>query len=146
MDRWTVLLLLGQFAFVGFIIWVVAQAREARMRRRAEERTRMLERFSSPQELAEFLNTDAGSQFLGVLKGRSDHPFRALFGGLIGGIITLFIGFAFLIVVYLGRDPSGGNLIVPGTICAMAGLGILIAVGISAWLFRRAGLMSGPEQ
>ncbi|HVG09754.1 MAG TPA: hypothetical protein VNM67_18790 [Thermoanaerobaculia bacterium] len=145
MDRWIVILLLGQFAFIGFIIWVAARAREARLRQRSEERTRLLERFSSSEELTAFLSSEAGARLLKTHKG-SDHPTRKIVGAVFGGLITLFIGLGFLIVVFLGRDPSGGRLIVPGTICVMVGIGILIAAGISSWLFSRAGLMSGPEQ
>jgi hypothetical protein len=64
MDRWIVLLLLGQFAFLGFIIWVAARAREASLRQRSEERSRLLERFSSSQELTAFLNSEAGARLL----------------------------------------------------------------------------------
>lgn len=143
MDRWTTILLLGQFAFIGFIIWVAARAREASLRQRSEERTRLLERFSSSQELTAFLNSEAGAR---LLKHRGPgHPTRKIAGAVFGGVITLFIGLAFLAVVLLGRDPSGGNLTIPGIICVMAGIGILIAAAISSWLFSRAGLMSDRE-
>lgn len=139
MDRWTTILVLGQFAFVGFIIWVVSRAREAKMRQRSEERSRLLERFSSSQELIDFISSEAGSRLLDSPKTPNQHPSRMVAVTMMGGIITLFIGLAFLVVVFLGRDPSGGNLIIPGVICALAGVGLLIAAGISAWLFRRAG-------
>ena len=125
MDRWIVILILGQFIFLGFIIWVVSRSREASLRRRSEERNRLLERFSSSEELTAFLNSEAGSRLL-TPKG-ADHPTRKIVAAVFGGIITLFIGMAFLLVVFLGRDPSGGRLVVPGTICVMVGVGILIA-------------------
>ena len=145
MDRWIVILLLGQFVFIGFIIWVAARAREASLRRRSEERSRLLERFSSSAELTAFLSSEAGARLMATHKG-PDHPTRKIAGAVFGGVITLFIGMGFLAVVLLGRDPSGGRLIVPGTLCVMVGIGILIAAGISSWLFSRAGLMSSPEQ
>lgn len=140
MDRWTVVLILGQFLFLGFIIWVVARAREARMRLRSEERSRLLERFSSSQELTDFLNSEAGSRLLE--KKEPAHPTRSLAAALAAGVITLFGGFAFLLLVAGGGDPSGGNMIVPGLFFLMAGIGILISAAISAWLFRRAGLLT----
>ncbi len=145
MDRWLVVLILGQFVFVGFIIWVAARAREASLRQRSEERNRLLERFSSSQELTAFLNSEAGARLLKTHKG-PDHPTRKIAVAVFAGVITLFVGLGFLVVVSQGWDPSGGRLIVPGTICVTVGIGILIAAGISSWLFSRAGLMSGPEQ
>ena len=144
MDRWTVILILGQFAFLGFIIWVVARAREARLRLRSEERTRVLERFSSSQDLTDFLNSEAGSRLLD--KKEAAHPTRSLAVTLAAGIITLFAGCAFLLLVAGGGDPSGGNMIVPGLLFLMAGIGIVISAAISAWHFRRAGLLPGRQK
>lgn len=141
MDWWIVTLTLGQLAFVGFIIWVVSRSREARMRQRSEERARLLERFSSSQELTDFLNSEAGARLLTPQK-ESSHPTRMVVGAAMGGIITLFVGLAFVVVVFLGRDPSGGNLMVPAAILVMAGIGLLVAAAVSAWLFRRSGLTS----
>lgn len=141
MDRWIVILILGQFAFVGFIIWVAARAREARMRQRSEERTRVLERFSSSQELTAFLNSEAGGRLLGTQK-ESSHPSRLVAGTAMAGVITLFVGLAFVVVVFLDRDPSGGNLVIPAAILVLAGIGLLVAAAIAAWLFRRSGLPS----
>jgi len=143
MDRWIVILILGQFVFLGFIIWVVARAREARMRQRSEERSRLLERFSSSQELTDFLNSEAGAKMLG--KGEAAHPARSLTAAVFAGVISLFTGSAFLLLVAGHGDPSGGNLVVPGLLFVMAGIGILISAAISAWLFRRSGLLPGSK-
>lgn len=139
MDRWIVILILGQFVFLGFIIWVVARAREARMRRRSEERSRLLERFSSSQELTEFLNSEAGGRLLG--KAEPGHPMRSISGTVTAGIITFFTGVGFLIVANeLPLGDSDGFLI-PGFLGLMAGLGILISAFISTVLYKRAGLL-----
>ena len=138
MDRWTVILVLGQFAFIGFIIWVVSRSRMAKMRQQSEERSRLLERFSSSQDLTSFLNSEAGDRLLGPPKAANNSSRMVAFT-MIGGIITLFMGLAFLLLVFAGRDPSGGNLIVPASILCLTGIGLLIAAGASAWLFRRSG-------
>jgi vacuolar-type H+-ATPase subunit I/STV1 len=92
------------------------------------------------QELADFLNSEAGSRLLE--KREPAHPSRALGAAVTAGVISLFVGLAFLLVVGVHRDPSGGNLVIPGLLFVMAGLGILLSALISAWLFRRAGLLS----
>jgi hypothetical protein len=139
MDRWIVVLILGQFIFLAFIIAVVARAREARMRLRSEERSRLLERFSSSQELTDFLNSEVGSRLLD--RRETSHPTRSLSAAAAAGIISLFVGFAFMLLVAFDKDPSGGNLMVPGLLFVMAGIGILLSAVISARLFRRAGLL-----
>ena len=143
MDRWTVVLILGQFVFLGFIIWVVARAREARMRQRSEERSRLLERFSSSQELTEFLNSEAGSRLLD--KGTPAHPVRSLSATVTAGIITLFSGIGFLFVAgeLPGHDSDG--FLIPGILGVMAGIGILVSAFVSAKLYKRAGLLRREE-
>ena len=139
MDRWTVLLILGQFVFLGFIIWVVARARESRMRQRSEERSRLLERFSSSQDLTDFLNSEAGSRLLD--KGVPAHPMRSISGTVTAGIITLFAGIGFLFVS--GELPShdSDGFLIPGILGVMAGIGILVSAIVSSVLYKRAGLL-----
>jgi hypothetical protein len=141
MDRWTVALILGQFVFLGFIIWVVARAREARMRLRSEERSRLVERFSSSQELTEFLNSPGGRRFLDVAKAEPAHPVRSISGTVTAGIITFFAGVGFLFIAgeYPGRENDG--FLVPGILGLMAGIGILVSAIVSTVLYKRAGLL-----
>jgi hypothetical protein len=141
MDRWTVVLILGQFVFLGFIIWVVARAREARMRLRSEERTRLVERFSSSQDLTDFLNSPAGTKLLDVAKAEPAHPVRSISGTVTAGIITLFAGIGFLFVS--GELPSHDSdaFLIPGILGVMAGAGILLSAIVSAVLYKRAGLL-----
>lgn len=142
MDRWIVILLLGQFAFLGFIIWVVARAREARMRQRSEERSRLLERFSSSQDLTEFLNSEAGSRLLG--KAELSHPMRSISGTVTAGIIVLFAGIGFLFVTE-ALPGDKGDFLLPGILGVMAGIGILVSAFVSAKLYKRAGLLRREE-
>ena len=139
MDRWIVILILGQFAFVGFIIWVASRARETRMRQRSEERSRLLERFSSSQELTDFLNSEAGGRLLG--KTEPGHPMRSISGTVMAGIITFFAGVGFLFVS--GELPHGDSdgFLIPGILGVMAGVGILISAFVSTVLYKRAGLL-----
>lgn len=139
MDRWIVVLILGQFAFLSFILWLVARAREARMRQRSEERSRLLERFSSSQELTEFLSSEAGARLLG--KAEPGHPMRSIAGTVMAGIITFFAGIGFLFVS--GELPRGDadGFLIPGILGVMAGIGILISAFVSTVLYKRAGLL-----
>ncbi|MFL6200368.1 MAG: hypothetical protein ACJ76J_14405 [Thermoanaerobaculia bacterium] len=141
MDRWTVILILGQFVFLGFIIWVVARGREARLRQRSEERSRLVERFSSSQELTDFLNSPAGAKFLDVARAEPAHPARSISGTVTAGIIVLFAGIGFLFLS--GEFPGRANdsFLIPGILGVMAGSGILISAFVSTVLYKRAGLL-----
>jgi hypothetical protein len=141
MDRWTVILILGELAFAGFIIWIVVRSRESRMRQRSEERTRILERFSSGQEMIEFLNSSAGARYLELLGERVSHPIKALSATVAAGIISIFAGGAFQIVSRFVPDYIQMGFRTAGTLGLLVGVGILASAAISAWLYRRAGLM-----
>jgi hypothetical protein len=141
MDRWTAAIILGQFVFIGFIIWVVSRAREARMRQRSEERTHLVERFSSSQELTDFLNSSAGRRFLDVAKAEPAHPMRSISATVTAGIIVFFVGIGFLFVAgeMPGYDSDG--FLIPGILGVMAGIGILVSAIVSTVLYKRAGLL-----
>lgn len=143
MDRWIIVMVFGQLAFAGFIIWIVARAREQRLRQRSEERSRLLERFSSPQDMTEFLSSPAGARFLNVLRGQPPHPIKSLAGTVTAGVISFFAGVGFLVVANMNNDDG---FRIPGMLGLMVGLGILISAAISGWLYRRAGLLSRRSQ
>jgi hypothetical protein len=143
MDRWIIVMVFGQLAFAGFIIWLAARSREARMRQRSEERARMLDRFSSAQEMTEFLSSAAGARFLRLFGGQSPHPMKSLATTVTAGVISFFAGVAFLVVSNMNQD---NGFRIPGMLGLMVGLGILISAAISGLLYRRAGLLSRRSQ
>ena len=50
------------FGFVGFVVWVAISHQTRRATLRADMQKQLLERFSSGQELAAFLETEAGKE------------------------------------------------------------------------------------
>lgn len=141
MDYGLVILILGQLAFAGFIIWITFRAREGRMRQRAEERARMLERFSSAQEVTDFLNSSAGARYLRLLGERVSNPIKSIVATVAAGIISIFAGGAFQIVSRSVPDPDQVGFRIPGILGLVVGVGILVAAAISAALYKYAGLM-----
>lgn len=146
MDSWIVILVLGELAFAGFITWVVIRKRESRMRLRSEERVRMLERFSSGQEMTEFLNSSAGARYLELLGERVSHPIRSLSAAVTAGIISIFAGGAFHIVSRTVADADQMGFRIAGILTLVVGVGILVSAAVSALLYRRAGLMPARSQ
>jgi hypothetical protein len=146
MDNWIVILVLGELAFAGFITWVVVRKRESRMRQRSEERVRVLERFSSGQEMTEFLNSSAGSRYLELLGDRVSHPIKSLSVTVTAGIISIFAGGAFQIISKTVTDADQMGFRIPGILGLVVGVGILVSAAVSAFLYRRAGLMPPRSQ
>ena len=55
---------LAPFIMIIFVIWFGSQVKKTQARHRAEMQKDMLAKFSSGQELAEFLKTDGGKLFM----------------------------------------------------------------------------------
>lgn len=140
MDRWVVVLVLGQFAFVALMIWIVLNYRLKRERHRAEERDRLLNRFATGPEMVDFLSSPAGHKLLDGFSIQKGAAVRSLARTITAGLVLLSIGLAFLILS--GRDSlPGAPFEIPGVLTGMSGAGILISAWISARLLRRSGLL-----
>ena len=137
---WIVWLVLGNLAFVAFIVWMVLHYKVKRELNRAAERERLLARFGTGPEVLDLLNSDAGDKLLRALAPRGKHPVERLGGAITGGLVTLFMGLAFLVLAWAGV-VGGEAFYVPGTIMTAIGVGILISVAISASLLKRSGLL-----
>src|SRR5262245_40359721 len=96
----------GVFAFVAFIIWLGMSQAQAKIRQRAEIQKALIAKFASPQELADFLNSDAGKL---LIRGATDEnaywkppaprPFIEQVGIQISwGVLGLCIGGAIFVV------------------------------------------------
>ncbi len=140
MQWWIVAIVLGNLAFSGFILWMIFSYKLKRDRGRTEDRERLLARFGSSREMVEFLSSPAGEQFFRTFAQRSSHPVKELGKSLQGGLVTLFLGLAFLILAWTGVI-GGEAFYVPGTIMTMIGLGILLSAAVSAFLLKRSGLL-----
>jgi len=138
MDSWSVVvLLLGQFAFIGWIIWVVVKFNLEGRRRRSEERFRLLERFSTGQELLAFLGSPAGEKlFLSFSDQRSDSRNGAL-RALRAGLVVLLAGMGFMVLSFLRVWNERETFLVPGVLGIAVGIGILIAAWLSLRLSRK---------
>lgn len=140
MDRWIVVLVLGQFAFVTLMIWVVLNFRLKRERYRGEERERLLNRFAAGPEMVEFLTSAAGQKLLDSFSSQKGVAVRSLSKTITAGMLLLCLGLAFLIVAGLDVIPEA-PFEIPGLLTGMSGVGILVSAWISARLFRRSGLL-----
>jgi hypothetical protein len=140
MDRWLVVLVLGQFGFSCLILWMFLYYRLKREGHRAQERDRLLDRFGTGPEMVEFLGSPAGQKVLTSFATRQASPVQSLSRTVQAGLVLLSLGAAFMILAYWG--PSIESMMIPGVLLGMAGVGILASAAISNRMLRRAGLLT----
>ena len=119
------LIVLGALILVGVVLSLVAAHIRAGIRHRTEVHKALIAKFSSAQELTEFLNSDAGRM---LVQGMKDHPataaknvpprpFKEQVGITISwGVLGLCVGGAILAV-------NGLNL--PAALFCALGLGFI---------------------
>lgn len=134
----------GNLAFTIGILWLILHYQTQKARRQSEERLRVLERFSSGPELAEFLNSSSGVRLLDLLGSKAD-PRRSALTAVAVGTFLLVVGAAFLLLNQLDALGEPGMLMVPGMLTAAAGLGALLSAAISLRLARRLGVLESDK-
>lgn len=129
-----VALILGEMAFVAFVLWLASGFVRERTRQRAELQSRMIERFGSAQELVAFLATDAGRGMGRALLGHRDGQTRQILVGVQLGIVLIATSAGLGVAARLQRDA---DLFAWALACATAGAGMLVAAAVSRRLSRR---------
>ncbi len=114
---------LGLFAAVVAIIWLRARVNQVRLARQAETQQQLLAKFQSGRELAEFIETEDGKQFLGQFE--SD-PNRMILVVLSAGIVSTVLGFGLLLLMIWEN-----GFLFPGVGTAALGVGLIAAAIIS---------------
>ena len=128
---------LGQIALLGLVIWVVAGRMQERARLRMELQIRTLERFASPQELKDFLESESGRRLLGALSPRQTVAPRMLLAAQAGIVIT---------IVGIGIQMTGNmDLLDAGIVIVALGLGLIVSTAVAWFLARAWGLLPRPD-
>jgi hypothetical protein len=124
---------LGQMALLGLVIWVVAGRLQERARLRMELQARMLERFASPAELKDFLESEGGRRLLGALSPRQTVAPRMLLAVQAGVVVTL---------LGVGVQMTGNmDLLDAGIVIVALGIGLLLSTAVAWILARMWGLL-----
>jgi len=129
---------LGQMALFGLVIWIVAGRLQERARLRMEMQARMLERFASPAELKEFLESEGGRRLLGALSPRQTVAPRMLLSVQAGVLVTM---------LGIGVQMTGNmDLLDAGIVIVALGLGLIGSTGVAWVLARMWGLLPRPDE
>ena len=142
--------------FLGALIWLIRQISENRrwsriFKLQSEVHGRLIDKFSSSQELAAYMETEAGKRFLEAApipvgfeqEKRVPNALARVLTPLQIGIVLVLLGLG----CYLLRAASTDTnipMLVFGTLALMPGLGFIISAGVTWVLAGRLGLM--PEK
>ncbi len=135
-----VALVLGEFAFVAFVLWLAIPYYREKARLRADLQRGIVERFATVPEFVAFLETEAGRRFESSLSGRPFVPLARILGAVQVGVVlvVLALGLAGGFLLLGDRDLAAAGIVV-----LSLGVGCLAAAYASHRLCRAWGLV--PE-
>jgi len=151
------LVTIGFLFFLGALIWLIRTFAESRrwnrtFNQQSELHTRLIDKFGTSQELAAYLESEAGKRFLmaspiapGAESGqRMPNTVSRVLTSLSCGIVLALLGVGFLLLRNAGPDTPEPMLIT-GTLLLMPGLGFILSAGVTWVLAHRLGLMPEKE-
>jgi hypothetical protein len=145
--------LLAFACFLVALVWFTRQFLENRrwsriFKLQSEVHGKLIDKFTSNQELAAYMETDAGRKFLeaapipiGIEQGRRmPSAVARVLTPLQAGIVMVLLGIGLLTLRHAGPDMDTPMLFF-GTIVLMPGIGFIISAGVSWLLAAKLGLM-----
>jgi len=135
-----VVALIAVFGTICFITWTIfSSMRRLRLARvQADVQTILLSRFDSAQNMAAYVQTDAGKQFLNGIRFEQDSPHAPMLACVRWGIVIIFLGAALCILRAMGSVDA--DTIVPGVLALALGIAFEVAAFVSWYLYRSLGL------
>jgi len=149
--------ILGFACLLGALIWLIRVLLENRrwsriFKLQSEVHGRLIDKFSSNQELALYMETEAGKRFLEAspipvnfeAEQRVPNAVARVLGPLQIGIVLVLLGAGFFLLRNVGSDMNNPMLVL-GTLALMPGLGFIISAGVTWVLATHLGLVpEGP--
>jgi hypothetical protein len=110
--------------------------------------TKLIDKFSSSQELAAYMETEAGRRFLEAApipvnlggEQRVPNAVARVLTPVQVGVVLVLLGIGFLLLRHAGPDMDTPMLVL-GTVILMPGIGFIISAAITWLLASRLGLM-----
>ena len=126
---------LGFFAMVILLVWLGYRRSRVRIEARAEVQKKLLDKFDSGRELAEFLGSEGSKRLLEEL-GEEKHSSRnPVLKTMTAGMVLSSLGIGFLALMW--KEP---DLAIPAGILLSLGIGFLIAAAVSYRLSKQWGM------
>lgn len=140
------------------ILWLVRMFVENRrwnriFRMQSDVHTKLIEKFTNNQDLAAYMETEAGRKFLEAAPipvafeqhQRVPSAVARVLTPLQTGIVMVLLGIGLLMLRHAGPETDTPMLIL-GTVVLMPGIGFIISAGVSWLLAARLGLMPEAAQ
>lgn len=142
-------------SFLGALLWLTRMFLENRrwsriFKLQSDVHGRLIEKFSSTQEIASYMGTEAGRRFLEAApipvsfeaEQRMPNAVSRVLWPLQAGVVLVLLGVGLLFLRKAGPDLNL-PMLVTGTIVLMPGIGFILSAGITWVLAGRLGLL--PE-
>jgi hypothetical protein len=132
------LVLLGAFVTAGCVVYLAADAskRQRRLKAQTELHGRLLDKFTSAQEVVEFLQTPSGAQFVESFAGDREEPASGILRSTHRGIILVIVAAGCLFLSWYYRYSGENPLLVIGVILLCLGVGFLVSAVVAQRLSR----------
>src|SRR6476619_668714 len=131
--------MLMSFTIVGIIIISVTKSRQRRLEMQTEIQSKLIDKFGSTGELASFLQSEVGRQFVtGVQTTGQRHIHDRALSAVRVGIVCTALGIGFLVLWPLA---NARGLVWPGVLLFVLGAAYF---GSAYSMMRFAGLRSQP--
>ncbi len=127
--------ILASFTAAVLIVYFITRAKQRRAELQAEMQSRLIDRFGSGPELAAFLQSPAGKQFVGSVQAAPALMTRErVLGGFTRSIILTALGAAFMFIAFWDHDDGW---VIPAAILLFLGVGYFIATVVSYKLSKK---------
>ena len=150
-----ILVPLGFFAALGWIIYIFVQNhhRNRALKQQTELHSRLIEKLGTSQELAAYLETEAGQRLLSASSAvagsepgsRMPNAVARVLTPLQVGIVMTLLGIGLLLLRHAGSGLETAMTVL-GVLALMPGLGFILSAGVTWVLARRMGLMPTKDE
>ena len=133
---------LGVFTMIVLLTWLNNRQKQAKAQARVELNKHFLDKFTSGQDLTEFLGKDGSQRFLDEMWSEKRHGTKdRVLGTIMGGVVVTAVGIGLLLVGLFAKS----GFMIPAAIVLSIGIGLLVASAISYRLSKTWGLAKEDE-
>ncbi len=134
-------LMAATFLFWGFVVYLILQWRKMKYKNSLQHK--LIDKFNTVPELAEFLQTEGGNKFLNQMATEKRGPQNSLLAAVSKGVILVSIGIAFLVTSPIMSGMVGNSWIFKGLgiFISILGGGFILSAFISYILSKKWGII-----